>query len=204
MIQPPPFIRNFKLVLIPTRFQIGAALVLAWLILVFTQIHDILAKFGIGQAAVDLARTELTGQFGGILRSAITANLTLVTFWATVGLIAYLVCWAAYNAVIEARNQVTLETQYKNRQHYFGRWETLGMKTGAGVLLVIYLVLFKYGFMLWLGLSAAFVADSNIGYFLISLLAWAGLAAQLYGLLVLLQLTFTAWYQLDAFTDPTA
>jgi len=104
-------------VLVPTFAQSLGSIVVALLILVFIQLDQVLRVLGIGDVAISAARTQLHERFTGLLGSPIASTTALVTFWASVGLIAYLVCWGAYNIIIEARNEVTLNTEYTNRGH---------------------------------------------------------------------------------------
>ncbi|HSX02922.1 MAG TPA: hypothetical protein VLI05_06465 [Candidatus Saccharimonadia bacterium] len=193
-------LRRFGRVLRPTLAQALGAIFLALATLTLAQTQSIFARLGISQEAVTATHNQVLMRFGVILESSITANVALVTFWATVGLIAYLVCWGLYNVIIEARNEVTLETQYMNRGHWHGAVETLALKAVAGVILMLYVGAFKYGLSLWLALASAPLDDLSTMSVLMAVLGVLGFASQLYGLLVLVQLTITPWYRKKAFT----
>jgi hypothetical protein len=101
-------------VLAPNAIQIFAAIVLATGILLAAHTQTILPRLGVTDQAIEAQTGELHGRFDGVLRSPIASNVALMSFWAFVGLVAYLVCWAMYNVLIEARNQVTLTTERRS------------------------------------------------------------------------------------------
>jgi hypothetical protein len=193
--------RGLVRVLIPTTLQVMAAVFIAMLGLLAAQTHELFARLGISEEAIGVARQHALDRFSVILQSSFVSNFALVAFWAGIGLVAYLLCWSAYNAVIEARNEVTIETQYTNKGHWQGIIETLALKAVAALLLMLYVVFFQYGLALWLALGAGLFTQVDAGHIVAALGAVLGLAAQLYGLLVLIQLTIMPWYRTEVFTD---
>jgi hypothetical protein len=161
------------------------------------QSQMILSRLGISPAAIQATHDQIVQRFGVILESQIASNIALVTFWATIGLVTYLMCWGVYNVIIEARNEVTLETQYTNRQHWGGAVETLALKAGAAVLLMILLSNFSYGLSFWSALAAPVMDDPSASAVMMVGAGVLGLALQLYLLVVLIQLTITPWYRAD-------
>jgi hypothetical protein len=195
------FTRRLRREIIPTPLQAIGALILASVVLIASQSQALLARFGITQAGIDVARQQFATHMDFILSSPLAANLALITFWATIGLMAYLICWGAYNLYVEARNQVTVETGYTNHGHWRSAWETLALKAVCAAALVACLAVFKYGLSFWLALAAAVFTDPSVMAILQALGAVLGLAVQLYLVLVLIQLTFTPWYNTKAFTE---
>lgn len=186
--------------IVPTSLQTFGSLVLAGFFIAILQSQTILKSLGITQDALNLGGGELHSRFDVILRSSAASQVALMTFWATVGLIAYLVCWGAYNILIEARNEVTLNTAYTNRGHWRGAYGTLALKaaSAAGLALVIFML--KYSLSFWASLSArAFSSPSpaSIGIGVASVIAFA---VHLYLVVLFVQLTFTPWYRAQAFT----
>jgi hypothetical protein len=168
---------------------------------VVAQLQGILPRIGITPQAISASQVQFHDRFDVILRSPIAAQLALMTFWALVGLVAYLICWGVYNALIEARNEVTLSTAYTNRGHWRGPYETLAVKAVAGVGLAVILSNFWSGLSLWIALSSLALGQpspENVG---LALVGVVGLALQLYAVLVFIQLTFTPWYRAESFTD---
>ncbi len=191
----------FWRVLKPTGAQVLGALLLAAGVLVAAQSQAVLQRLGITDQAIELARRDTLEHVGAILTAPLVAHIALVTFWAAVGLVAYLLCWGAYNAWITARNQVTIETQYTNKGHWQGVVETLALKAVAALALAVYLATFQYGLALWVTLAAGLSGPPSAGAIVAALVAVLGLALELYGLLVLVQLVITPWYRVKAFTD---
>lgn len=192
---------NFGRTLVPTLAQVLGAVFLALAILIAMQSQMILSRLGISQAAIQATHDQVVQRFGIILESQIVSNIALVTFWATIGLVTYLICWGVYNVIIEARNEVTLETQYTNRQHWGGAVETLALKAVAAVLLMVLLSNFGYGLSFWSALAAPVMEDPSASAVTMVAVGVLGLAAQLYLLLVLIQLTITPWYRADRLQD---
>lgn len=200
------FISRFMAVALPTKTQGLVAVAAAIIILVASRAQQVLAYLGLANpglnnAALDASRIQLHDRFELVATSQIASNLALVTFWASVGLIAYLVCWSAYNVIIEARNEVTLETQYTNRGHWKGPLETLGLKAACAVGLIIVVSLSKSGLAFWLALAFPVLSDPTWQNIAAALGAVVGLAVQLYLILALALLTFTPWYREETFTD---
>ncbi|HVQ43956.1 MAG TPA: hypothetical protein VMT30_03240 [Candidatus Saccharimonadia bacterium] len=188
-------------VLLPTPIQAILAIGGALAFLVFEQIDQVLSLLGIGDVALNAAGSELHSRFQSILTSQVASSAALVTFWATIGLIAYLVCWSLYNVLIEARNEVTLETQYTNRGRRYTHLQTLGLKVlGAGLLLGL-VALLKPGLALWLALWVPLLGGFTAMSVLNAFGAVLGLALHLYLILAVGLLTFTPWYHSEPFTD---
>ena len=201
MAAPTSFSGRFFAVLLPTKLQVFLSITLSSAILILTQINQVLPLLGIGSLALNATRSQLSDRFSVVITSPISATVVMVTFWATVGLISYLICWSAYNVLIEARNEVTLETKYTNRGHWVGAFETLGLKAVGGVVLIGLVALLKPGLSLWLALaSPMFTAPTtpNVGY---AVAAMLGLALQLYLIFACVLLAISPWYREEAFTD---
>jgi hypothetical protein len=195
------FLHRLRLVAVPTLAQTLGALLLALALLTFAQSSALLARVSITATAIDASQTAFHTRFDAILRSPVASTLALVTFWATLGLIAYLVCWAAYNALIAARNDVTLAATYTNRGHWRGPYETLALKAASAMGLALIFSSLWYGLSFWLALSAGVIARPTFTTTAFAVLAVFGLALQLYLILMFIQLTFSPWYRPQAFTD---
>jgi hypothetical protein len=190
-------------VLIPTKGQAFLTIFLAFAALVAMNIRQAYELFGINHATLDTTLEQFHDQYSTILNSQLASSTALVTFWASVGLIAYLICWSAYNVLIEARNEVTLETQYTNKggHHWRGPYETAGLKAVGATALVAAVMLFKPGLALWLALGSTAFVTPNLTTILTAAGAVLGLAAQIYLVLAMVMVTFTPWYRKEAFTE---
>jgi hypothetical protein len=184
----------------PTTAQVLGSLTLALVLLISVQSHQLLSRIGITQQVIKSSGGAINLHLDAFLRSSVTAQIALVTFWAIVGLVAYLICWGTYNVFIEARNEVTLNTTYTNRGHWKGPYQTLALKAVSGIGLAVILMTLWPGFSVWAALSSHAIAQPVISNLLLLLAAVFGLALQLYAVLAFVQLTFTPWYRPEAFT----
>jgi hypothetical protein len=184
----------------PTFAQVLGSVALSLVLLITVQSHRLLSRIGITPQVIRSSDGQINLHLDAFLRSNVTGQVALVTFWAIVGLLAYLICWGVYNVFIEARNEVTLNTTYTNRGHWKGPYETLALKAVAGIGLAAVLMTLWPGFSVWAALSSHAIAQpvlSNIAFLLIGVLCFA---LQLYAVLAFIQLTFTPWYRPEAFT----
>lgn len=195
------FGRRLLAVLLPTKSQAFACIIIALLVLVGAHARRVLALIGVDSAVLDISGTVVHGRLEPILTSQISASVALVTFWGGIGLAAYLICWSAFNLLIQARNEITLTTQYTNR----GRWrdpiEALGIKLAGAAILIGIIALLRAALALWLSVVAGFLVAPEPASGLFALAATFGLAAHLYLILAFALVTFTPWYRPEAFTD---
>jgi hypothetical protein len=207
MTQPLTFSDRLRSIVKPTTAQVLAFILLSLVLLLASQFAPFLARLGITSAALDVTKTQLDSRLQIVLQSPIAAQAALLAFWATVGLLAYLVCWGLYNLLIEARNEVTLTTAYTNRtdysnaKHWRGPFETLALKASAAVGLAIMLWSLRFGISFWLALVAGVLSNTTFVSAIEAILAVVGLALQFYAVFVFVQLTFTPWYRVITFTD---
>lgn len=201
MAVPVPFSQRLLAVVIPTKVQALGSMVLGLLIIVSGQFASVLSRLGITTADIMSVQTQFNERFGVILRSSVAGQFAVVVFWAIIGLVAYLICWGLYNVLVEARNEVTLTTEYTNRGHWRSPIYTLALKTVSAVLLMVAVATFWYGLALWWALLGQALILSTPVTWALAVLGVIGCAAQLYLLLVGFQLTFTPWYQEQAFTE---
>ena len=155
---------------------------------------------GIGDVALTATRAQLHDRFDSLLTSPIASTTALITFWASVGLVAYLISWSGYNLLIEARNEVTLNTEYMNRGHWRGHLETLALKAAGAAVLIALIALLKPGFALWAALAAPALVVPTVTTVVVAIGAALGFALQLYCILALALVTFTPWYREEIFT----
>jgi hypothetical protein len=156
---------------------------------------------GVSDQAIRATSGQLHDRLAGVLTSSAASSAALITFWATVGLVAYLVCWGVFNLLVEARNELTLTTAYTNHGHWKGPLETLAIKTVGAALLVSSLAAIKPGFTLWLALAAPVFVKPDPLSILAVLGAVLSLAVQLYLIFACALLTITPWYREEAFTE---
>ena len=200
MAAQPTFLQRLGLVVRPTRIQVLLTVFVALAVLTLSQSDAILKRFGITQAGLNVSGTQFHDRFDGILKSPIAGQMALITFWASVGLVAYLVCWAVYNMLIELRNEMTIEALYTNRGKAHAPAVALLIKAVAAIGLGLIIASLWYGISFWMALSATAAPLSSVAQISAALIAVVGFAVQLYALLVFIQLTFTPWYRAQTFT----
>lgn len=188
-------------ILVPTAGQAIWAVIFSLAIVVTSQSRVILANIGVSSGALHSVSDQFHARFDGILRSEITSQLAVITFWAVVGLVAYLLCWGAYNVLVEARNEVTLNTVYTNRGHWKGPYHTLGLKVFSAIGFGLLLASVVPGFSIWMSWFAHFVNSPGVLTSVMAVVAIFGSALHLYLVLAFAQLTFTPWYRPGAFTE---
>jgi hypothetical protein len=200
------FGRRLLAVIVPTAGQALGALFLSLALLTLAQSQSVLKSLGITGAALDATQAEFHSHVDAILHSAIASQIALITFWATVGLVAYLICWGLYNILIEARNEITLTTAYANRsdpssKHWRGAIETLALKAASGVGLALLISSLWTGLSFWLVLSSNVLSQPSLTTAASAVGAVLGFALQLYAVFAFIQLTFTPWYRAETFTQ---
>src|SRR5207253_1444341 len=80
-------------------------------------------------------------------------KFVIALFWSGLGLVAYTLVWGVSNVVIEARNEVVLETEYTNKGSLWRRLVVPMAQAGlALVLLGLLLAEAKWIFPMWISL----------------------------------------------------
>jgi hypothetical protein len=197
----PGFGSRFLRVFLPTRTQLIGCLAIALAAVIISESTSVIQHLGVSSDALRASQGQFQDRFSGLSHSLIVANLALVVFWSAVGLVAYLICWAGYNVMIEARNELTVETQYKNLGGHKGPWIGLAVKAVMGSALIASVIGLKYALALALTLVAPVVASqtpSSIGQ---AIGGVAILTLSLYLIVAFFELAFSAWYRPEAFTE---
>ncbi|MBW4061707.1 hypothetical protein HJC99_04020 [Candidatus Saccharibacteria bacterium] len=192
--------RLFK-VIVPTRVQVLVSIFLSLSVLIAIESTTILHRFSISDVAVQGSRDQLQNRFSDVSNSLLASNIALVAFWSVVGLLAYLICWAGYNFLVEARNEVTLETQYENLGRHGGIIQTIAVKAVSCLGLVLTILMFRYALALAVALVSPVIADVIVGNILAAIAGVLALAIAIYLIIMFITLTFSAWYRPEAFTD---
>jgi hypothetical protein len=201
MSSAPTFLGRLGAVILPTPAQIAGSLVVAIIIVAAAGSETFISRLGIPAEFIAATQHQFQERFDAILRLGIASQIALISFWATIGLVAYLICWGFYSILVEARNEVTLNTAYTNRGHWRGPFHTLALKAVSATGLALILSSLWYGVSFWLSLSLQIFYTFTPGTVLAGLGAIIGLALHMYLTLVFAQLTFTPWYRAESFTD---
>ena len=195
------FVGRLAKVIIPTRLQVLLCVSGSLAVMVVLEGASILYHFGVSSTDISTSQDQLRLRFDSLSHSVLASNIALVGFWSVVGLVAYLICWAGYNFIVEARNEVTLETRYENLGTHHGPWGTLGIKVVAAIGLLAVILSFKSGLNLAVSLFSPVIDEVTAGTILAAIAGIIVLAFMLYLVLVFLELTLSAWYRPEAFTD---
>ncbi len=113
---------------------------------VFTGINIALVIYRVSGAMIssDVQSGDYLGILGGLTRIPVASTAVIVIFWSGVGLIAYTIVWAIINAVIEARNEIVVESEYANKGSLFDRLTAPLLKSGFLILLLVLLGLNRW------------------------------------------------------------
>lgn len=187
--------------LVPTIGQVLLVVAASTGLIVAGRSASILRVFGITSDGMASAGKSFKQQFDWVISSPVTGSIVLIMFWAAVGMIVYLVCWSLYMAYTEARNEVAIKVDYVNAGKWQGPWATLGVKALCSLGLIALLALFVSGNTLWQLMAVPFFNNPNPSSTGALAGAIMGLSVQLYFILVGVQLTFTPWFNEEAFTD---
>lgn len=188
-------------VLIPTPMQVVLAVLISAIILLVIDGTAILHRVGISEAALQASQNQLHSRFTLLSTSPLASNIALVAFWSVVGLIAYIVCWAGYNLIIEARNEVTLETQYKNLGTGHGPWLDIAVKALCAVVLIGLILTFKAALAFSLALLSPVINQVDVGTVLAAIGGVIVLAVDIYAIFAGAELVLSGWYRPEAFTE---
>jgi len=196
-VTPRGFLAGLLRVVKPTPLQALGSIGLALLLLVLLQGQLLLVKMGLG---VGSTLSSQVAHWIGAVQTGLEAS-SVIIFWAAVALAAYLLVWVLSNGVVVSRTQISPETQSVDSAVWVGLLQQLGLKALCGLGLVFYLAYFHLGLNLWLSWSAAVISSVSVVSVLQAVAALLGLAAHLYGILVLAQLTLLPWYIASAPTE---
>lgn len=187
--------------LIPSIGQILLVIVASVVLILVGRSETILRGLGITTDGLHVAQKTFKGQLEVVLNSPVVNNIVLIMFWAAVGLATYLVCWFLYGVYVAAKNEAMIQHEYINSGSMHGPWKKLGLKIASALVLVGLLAVFVPGMALWQLMAGPVFEVVNLGNAFGLATSVLALALQLYLVLVAVQLTFSPWYDEEAFTD---
>ncbi|HSX14583.1 MAG TPA: hypothetical protein VLE72_01575 [Candidatus Saccharimonadales bacterium] len=184
--------QSLRRIIVPTWGQALGCLSISFLTLVILYRDQIWQRLTAGGLGGILMQVDYSQTLADVTNSSLVHTLVIVLFWSAVGLVAYTVVWSLVNVVIEARNEVVLETEYTNHGAFWGRLRVPAMQLGLAIAMIAGLFISsKFIVPYWLDLVSTGLAASamwlSVSYFAIAVL---GGAVNLYGLLLLGQLVF--------------
>ena len=184
--------QSFKRVLLPTISQALGCLAVSILLIGFLYRDQILHRIRSGSLSAVLKEIGYSNQLASVTNSPIVHTVVIVAFWSAIGLVAYTIVWSLVNVLIEAKNEVVLETAYTNKSAFIQRARTPLLQLAlASALFIGLLICAHIVFPFWLRLAYSGISAATLiamaGY---TLAAVAGMTATLYALLLLGQLIF--------------
>jgi hypothetical protein len=181
------FIGLFRII-VPTPLQAIVSFAIAAGILVWLNYPLIFAGIGASGQSVGAADGQVAHMVQSILAWQIFNN-NLVMIWLGMALMAYLVAWAGYLVLVSGR------TSFADSDSLMALLREMGIKVIFGLGLVYYLAYIQPGLALWFSwVPGVFYRIDAVSIFAV-IGAFLGLAAQLYGVLMMVQFTVLPWYQ---------
>lgn len=142
--------------------------------------------------AQNLREQGYAQQLARLTDSGLSHTVVIVVFWSLIGFIAYTLIWGSINIMIEARNEVVVESTYTNKGARRLRVQAIVWQLATAIILVSFLLLSA------LVLSPIWI--QLFGYWFLQPFSWlvlveaigaiVGASANLYVLWMLMQLVF--------------
>lgn len=145
-------------------------------------ISRLLSTLSIDKEGFEFIIRSHSSYFNRIGQAEVAYYVVIGLFWSGVGIVAYLVLWAAANMAMEFRNFLIYETSYvhKSRLHDSLRVVTVRLLFALMVISLL-IITIVYGMPLWFSLFAgAMFAPIGLPLFAMLLGALLGLALNLY------------------------
>lgn len=186
--------QSLKRVLTPTPIQ-AISCIMTSLVVMIALYRDQLwhrIQTATGSVGAELTMLDYSGSLANIVQSPILRTAMIVGFWSAIGLLAYTVVWSLVNVLIEARNEVVLETEYTNRGALWSRLKVPLLQLGLGVALILSIYLSaRLTLPLWLDLMSTAMVSVELWQTLVyAAFAILGASVNLYAVIVLGQLVF--------------
>jgi hypothetical protein len=184
---------RLRTILTPSPMQYVICSLLA--VLTFGVIYGstIIGRFFSGQTAT-YVEESYGAQLVKLNEIGLVRTGVIVVFWAIVGLAAYGAYLIITNAIVEARNEVVINTAYANKGTKLSSFRGAALQLGCGLLLitvVVFSVLVLLPIWSWL-FEASIFHDLNVLSIISSLGGIMALAANMYGIWSLFQITWVA------------
>jgi hypothetical protein len=183
---------SLRKVLLPTAGQALVSLLASIVLIGFLYREQILQRIKNGTSAQLINQIGYGNALSRVTNGPIIHTAVIVAFWSGVGLVAYTIVWSFINVMIEARNEVVLETEYTNKAALTQRMRTpLAQLALAAGLFGGLIACAKWVFPFWLDLAATAISTAQIWKASVMLLAPIfGIALTIYLLILLGQLVF--------------
>lgn len=167
--------RNF----LPDRYLTEGLLLAALIIVVTLCLPAIGHRFGYDDPSTRSFADQFFGSILAVLAgSQLVSKLVIIVFWGSIGFIIYLVTWIGVNAMIELRNEATMDVEYTNRSSLVAtlRQPLEHLIAGLGLLVVAIGTIFSLKLWATLGMRGVvgLPAPGAIGYLVAALVGCFG------------------------------
>lgn len=178
-----------KDILLPPRLEVLIYFILSALTFGFINVTPIINRILSEPLTSNISADDYLGSLGFLSEVPLVNTAVIVVFWSGVGLVAYTVAWAIINAVIEARNEIVVESEYVNKGSAWSRFKEPLFKSALIVSLFAWISINSKWFLPWLLKDFRNTLVTGQGTDLLKLLLpFAALAANLAIVLVLVRL----------------
>ncbi|HSX48336.1 MAG TPA: hypothetical protein VLF41_02435 [Candidatus Nanoarchaeia archaeon] len=189
---------QLRQIIIPNSSQIWICLTLSLITLLATFKGLIFSKFFHQTNISSLNGVEpylqssYNIQLGKVSQLAATDLIVKAVFFAGIGLIAYVIFLAISNVIIEARNEVVIETEYTNKGQADSRVRRPFMQIVTAVMLfVVLLASAQLILPLWLNSFQSFLLNvPSPASFILLVVGLVGLAVNIYTIWSIAQIVF--------------
>ena len=194
-LDPRGFIIGLFRVIVPTLVQGLLAIFAALAVIVYFDYPLIFARLGISKDVLATAQSQSLSSVTNFLSLPILNDSSQVIYWIAAVVFGYVIIWLSVNGLSSSQTAVAAEMQTIDTAGWIPLMVEAGIKMAMGLLLVFYLAFFKVGFGFWLSLTPGAITAPGVLSVLGAIVGFIGLAAQLYGVVVLVQLTIRPWYR---------
>lgn len=183
---------SLRTVLLPTVGQAVGSLLASIVLIVILYRQQIIHRIRNGTSGQLINQLGYGNALSKVTNGPIIHTGVIVAFWSGVGLVAYTIVWSFINVMIEARNEVVLETEYTNKAALAQRIRTpLAQLALAAALFGGLIACAKWVFPFWLNLAATAITTDQLWKASLMMLAPIfGIALTIYLLILLGQLVF--------------
>lgn len=183
---------NLKRILATNSIQLTFCLALGLAILIGTNWPLVIGRF-VDPALLEKFVAPEVKVPAQVFGNELVPKLVVALFWGTIGLIAYTLVWGLVNMIIEARNEVTLETAYVNKGRLDRRLTGPLIQMGLALLLFGVLIITALATIpLWVNFFADFLIVWKPVALLYLLGSVVGTTINIYLIWVLIRAVFRA------------
>ena len=128
--------------IVPTPAQLLVYPLLSLMLFILVFSHSLIHKLtGSDVALSSLSTMNYQAQVAKYLDNNFVHTLVIILFWSLIGLVSYTAVWLVTNAIINARNEVVVETAYTNKGAASGRVRSQAERVAFACLFLTFVAL---------------------------------------------------------------